>query len=257
MTLFIEDLTAGYGRTPILKNISFPEIEPGQLVGLIGPNAAGKSTLFKAITGLIKPTAGTLLLQGQNLAKMRMQSRSRLVAYMPQTFHCNAYLSVFESILLALKQTSGWRVSNDNIQKVEQILGDLGLLHLANRGLSELSGGQSQMVAVARTLVREPKLILLDEPTSALDMHHQLSIMTAIRQSLASNEISAMIALHDLNLAAEFCDRLILVREGEILADGLPADVLALPEVDQTYKVSTQLERTKRGSLYVDAQLIA
>ncbi|PCJ94691.1 MAG: iron ABC transporter ATP-binding protein [Hyphomicrobiales bacterium] len=255
MSLSVSNLSAGYDRKMVLKKMSFSDIESGQLVGLIGPNAAGKSTLFKAMTGLIKPKHGEIMLNGINVTTLNRRARSKLVAYMPQTFFCNAILTVFESVLLALKQTSGWRVKSDNLACVEAILRDLGLLHLASRGLSELSGGQSQMVAVARTLVRNPELVLLDEPTSALDLHHQLSILTAVRRAVTSQGIVAMVALHDLNLAAEYCDRLILINNGIILADGPPDHVLSLPDVDETYRVRTNLEHTKRGSLYVDAQL--
>lgn len=257
MTFSIDQLSAGYDRNLVLNNVNFAEIEQGQLVGVIGPNAAGKSTLFKTITGLVKPRSGNILLNGTSLSEQSRKAKSKRVAYMPQTYFCNAFLTVFESVLLALKQNSGWRVKEDNLAQVEDILTDLGLMHLAGRGLSELSGGQSQMVAAARTLVRKPELVLLDEPTSALDLHHQLSIMTSVRQSIVSKNLIGMIALHDLNLAAKFCDRLILIRDGHILADGLPEEVLSLPELNETYRVDTSLEHTQRGALYIDARLEA
>lgn len=175
---------------------------------------------------------------------------------MPQAFGCNAALTVFESVLLALKQTTGWRVEAENLEKVAETLSELGLGHIADRGLANLSGGQAQMVAMAQTLVRAPKVVLLDEPTSALDLHHQLSIMTAVRQSALAKDIIVFAALHDLNLAAEFCDRLILIRDGRILADGDPEQILAMPEIGETYRVKTSLETTSRGSFYVDAELV-
>ena len=255
MTLSFQDVSVSYGKNKVLRNLSFDPLRAGQMVGLIGPNAAGKSTLFKTIAGLIRPKAGEILLDGTDLMRQGRRVRASRVAYMPQACCCGAFLSVFESVLLALKQTSGWRVKDENIAHVEATLRDLELLHLAERGLSELSGGQAQMVAVARTLVRNPELVLLDEPTSSLDLHHQLSIMMAVRQAISSRGITGMVALHDLNLAAEFCDRLMLIRAGEILADGLPGQVLASPDVNDTYRVETTLEQTRRGSLYVDARL--
>jgi iron complex transport system ATP-binding protein len=113
------------------------------------------------------------------------------------------------------------------------------------------------MVAVAQTLVRAPEVILLDEPTSALDLHHQLSIMTSIRTEVSKRRPVVMAALHDLNLAAKFCDRLVLLRDGKVRADGLPADILSLPAIGETYRVETDLEQTQRGALYVDARLPA
>ncbi|MEM1289607.1 MAG: ABC transporter ATP-binding protein [Pseudomonadota bacterium] len=255
MTLEIANLRAGYGRKAVLQDVSVPHIQGGAFVGLIGPNASGKSTLFKALAGLIKPMSGAIEISGQDVTHLSRRDRARRVAYMPQAFGCNALLTVFESVLLALKQTTGWRVRADNLDRVADTLNALGLTHLASRGIADLSGGQAQMVAVAQTLVRAPEVILLDEPTSALDLHHQLSIMTSIRNEMVRKKPVVMAALHDLNLAAKFCDRLVLLREGVILADGPPDEILSLPEIGETYRVLTNLERTSRGDLYVDARL--
>ncbi len=257
MTLSISNLKAGYGKKQVLHDISVPNITEGTFVGLIGPNAAGKSTLFKTLAGLVPPTSGSIQIGTEDITHMRRKDRARRIAYMPQAFGCNALLTVFESVLLALKQTTGWRVNDENLDRVSDTLNALGLSHLASRGISDLSGGQAQMVAVAQTIVRAPEVILLDEPTSALDLHHQLSIMTSIRNEMDRKKPVIMAALHDLNLAAKFCDRLVLLREGVILADGAPDHILALPDIGETYRVETDLERTKRGALYVDARLPA
>lgn len=255
MSLSLQNVDLSYGRNQVLFDVSIADVKRGEFVGLIGPNASGKSTLFRAITGLVKPSAGRVVLDGTNLADLRRGERARRVAYMPQAFGCNAALSVFESVLLALKQTTGWRVKPDNLRRVEEVLNELSLSHIAERGIGALSGGQAQMVAVAQTLVRDPSLVLLDEPTSALDLHHQLSILTAIRKAIHSHEMTGIAALHDLNLAAQFCDRLILIRDGRIVANGLPKEVLALAEIGETYKVTTHLNHTSRGSLFVEAVL--
>lgn len=257
MTLSINNLTSGYSGRAILEDINISAIEGGSFVGLIGPNASGKSTLFKTLAGLIKPMSGTLHIDAEDITDLKRKDRARRVAYMPQAFGCNALLTVFESVLLALKQTSGWRVKPENLDQVSDTLNALGLSHLSSRGIADLSGGQAQMVAVAQTLVRTPEVILLDEPTSALDLHHQLSIMTSIQAEVGRRKPVVMAALHDLNLAAKFCDRLVLLRDGKILADGLPADILSLPVIGETYRVETDLEKTQRGALYVDARLPA
>jgi len=257
MSLSIANLKSGYGKKEILHDVSIPDIEGGAFVGLIGPNASGKSTLFKTLAGLVTPTAGQITIGAEDITYMRRKDRARRIAYMPQAFGCNALLTVFESVLLALKQTTGWRVETENLDRVADTLNALNLTHLADRGVSDLSGGQAQMVAVAQTIVRAPEVILLDEPTSALDLHHQLSILTSIRNEMDRKKPVVMAALHDLNLAAKFCDRLVLLREGVILADGMPEHILALPEIGETYRVETDLEHTKRGELYVDARLSA
>lgn len=256
MSLSLKNIDLSYGKNQVLHDVSIKDVKRGEFVGLIGPNASGKSTLFRAITGLLKPSAGSVILDDTNLATLRRGDRARRVAYMPQAFGCNAMLSVFESVLLALKQTTGWRVKADNLERVEEVLKELSLTHISGRGISALSGGQAQMVAVAQTLVRDPALVLLDEPTSALDLHHQLSILTAIRKAVHEREMIGIAALHDLNLAAQFCDRLILIREGRVIADGPPQDVLALDAIGETYKVNTHLNHTDRGSLFVEAELL-
>lgn len=255
MTLSLKNIDMSYGPHQVLFDVSVKDVKRGEFVGLIGPNASGKSTLFRTITGLVKPSAGSVVLDDTNLGKLRRGERARRVAYMPQAFGCNAALTVFESVLLALKQTTGWRVKSDNLARVEAVLVELSLSHISGRGIGALSGGQAQMVAVAQTLVRDPALVLLDEPTSALDLHHQLSILTAIRNAIHTRDMIGIAALHDLNLAAQFCDRLILIREGRVVADGPPKDVLALEELGQTYKVKTHLNHTKRGSIFVEAVL--
>lgn len=257
MTLSIDHIQAGYGKKTVLEDVCVSNIDNGAFVGLIGPNAAGKSTLFKTLAGLITPKAGLITLDGDDITYLRRRDRSRRIAYMPQAFGCNALLTVFETVLLALKQTSGWRVQSENLDRVSDTLSALGLPHLSERGIADLSGGQAQMVAVAQTLVRAPRVILLDEPTSALDLHHQLSILTSVKAEMARRQPIVIAALHDLNLAAKFCDRIVLLRDGKILADGLPENILALPDIGETYKVETDLERTKRGALYVDARLSA
>ncbi|MEM8848840.1 MAG: ABC transporter ATP-binding protein [Pseudomonadota bacterium] len=255
MSLDIEALCAGYGRRRVLHDVSVPNIQSGAFVGLIGPNASGKSTLFKTLAGLLRPMSGQIRIAGEDVGHLSRRDRARRVAYMPQAFGCNALLTVFESVLLALKQTTGWRVRADNLDRVSDTLNTLGLSHLASRGIADLSGGQAQMVAVAQTIVRAPEIVLLDEPTSALDLHHQLSILTSIRHEMDRKKPVVMAALHDLNLAAKFCDRLVLLRDGAILADGAPETILSLPEIGETYRVFTDLERTSRGALYVDAWL--
>lgn len=257
MTLLISNLTAGYGQKMVLHNINISNVNSGEFIGLIGPNASGKSTLFKSIAGIIKPAQGMIQLDGVDMALSNRTQRAQKIAYMPQSFGCNAALTVFESVLLALKQTTGWRVQKEDIEKVSDTIELLNLSHLSDRNLSMLSGGQSQMVAMAQILVRDPMLILLDEPTSALDLHHQLSILDIVRTVTRKRNITVLLSLHDLNLAAQFCDRIILINEGKVLADGEPVDVLALNEIDETYQVITSLEKTRRSTLFVDARLHA
>lgn len=257
MSLTISNLSVSYGDNHVLRGLSTERLEPGSFSGLLGPNAAGKSTLFKAVAGLIKCDVDRLLLEKQDLTSCSRAERAGKVAYLAQLFHSNLALSVFESVLLALKQRAQWRVTQQDLYKVSEILATLNIGHLADKDISELSGGQKQLVSLARILVVEPKVVLLDEPTSALDLHHQLAILDVVKKLTLSKGLITVAALHDVNLAAKYCDQLMLLNEGQIQVSGPPRAVLAMPVLGQSYHVATSLEQTRQGQLYVDAQLLA
>jgi iron complex transport system ATP-binding protein len=255
MSLSISELTVSYGTNKVLDNLHIDGLHRGQFIGLLGPNATGKSTLFKAIAGLLNRDSGNILLDDININTLSRSVRARQIAYLPQSFHSSLALSVFESVLLALKQFSSWRVKLQDLQKVSKVLEKLSIDHLADKDMCQLSGGQKQLVAMARILVIEPKVILLDEPTSALDLHHQLAILQVVKQLTQERELITIAALHDVNLAAKYCDHLVLLNKGVVQTSGKPHDVLAMKLLGDTYNVNTTLEHSKRGELYVDAQL--
>lgn len=250
----ISHLSASYGRKQILFDVNIPQLNAGELVGIIGPNAAGKSTLFKSLAGLLS-IKGNVEVAGKQLKNTALAQWSQIVGMMPQQYNVQIALSVFESVLLALKSHGNWRVSADNLQAVSATLEMLNIAHLAERKIYELSGGQQQMVAMARLLVRDLPMILFDEPTSALDLHHQLNSMQTIKRVTKERQIISLIALHDLNLAASFCDRLVLIQQGKIMLDGSPAQVLSHSHIEKVYNVNVALEKTPRGTLFVDAFL--
>ncbi len=162
---------------------------------------------------------------------------------------------MFEIVLLEKKNNEGWSVTVDDIDSVEKNLERLGIEHLSDMYVGDLSGGQQQMVSICQALIRSPKLFLLDEPTSALDLRHQLDILTAVREITAERNVITIIALHDLNLAARFASQVILMKHGRILAFGDTEEVLASPLVGQTYDVNIELGRTKTGFLSVSASI--
>ncbi len=257
MTLAVKNLEVGYRKASVLSDVTVADLKPGTVTGLIGPNASGKSTLMTAIAGFMKPYRGTVTLDGASLLQMGRSQRAQAISYMPQSFGCNALLSVFEAVLLSLKQGSGWRVRANEIARVNAALEELGLNHLSNRGVDTLSGGQAQMVAVAQAVVRRPSVLLFDEPTSALDVHHQLSILDSVRRICGQQRPIVIIALHDLNLAARYCDRLLLLNDSRLQADGPPDQVLSLESFGSAYQVETTLEQTRGGDIFVDVRLPA
>lgn len=246
-------LEFAYGSRSILRDASFEPLRPGQLTALIGPNAAGKSTLFRLLAGLLKPRAGEIHLSDTNLAQLKTRDRLKRICFMPQFFAANAALTVFDVVMMAHKQLRGWRVSEDDMRIVGRALQTAGIGHLAQAYVSELSGGQSQMVSVAQALIRRSDVFLFDEPTSALDLRYQLEVLSRIKSAMQDRGAIGIVALHDLNLAARFADHLILLGQGRVLAQGTPDHVLRSRAISETYGVDVEITTGPREDLIVHA----
>ena len=177
MTVSAQKLSVSYGRSTIVHSLSFGPLEGGTVVGLIGPNAAGKSTLVKAIAGIKKPTAGSVTIS-KGGAELTGRDRVEAIGYVPQDLLSSATLTAFESVMVSARRrgVDGW----DPLERTADVMHRLGITHLSDRLVSDMSGGQRQLVAVAQMLVREPSVMLLDEPTSALDLRHQVELLQLI-----------------------------------------------------------------------------
>lgn len=238
MTLSAQNLTVNYGSTTILHSLSFGPLGRGKVVGLIGPNAAGKSTLVKTIAGIKKPSGGTVSVTAggrELLGKQRVEA----LGYVPQDLLSSATLTAFESVMVSARRRGD--ASWDPIEHTAAILHRLGITHLADRLVSDMSGGQRQLVAVAQMLVREPGIMLLDEPTSALDLRHQIELLQIIREEVAGTDRLALVAIHDLNLAARFCDELVVMKNGCVLAQDEPVAVLTPDLLEEVYEVRARV----------------
>ncbi|EDQ31846.1 ABC-type cobalamin/Fe3+-siderophores transport system, ATPase component [Hoeflea phototrophica DFL-43] len=239
VTLELAGITAHYGRNEILTDATTPSIQGGSLTALVGPNAAGKSTLFRRIAGQMRG-AGTVRLTGATQDDLR---------YMPQDTAMTAALSVYESIILALKQgNGGWRLSNSELAAVDGVLSRFGIASLADRQLPELSGGQRQVVSIAQTLVARPKLVLMDEPTSALDLYRQYEVLEALRLYAEENGAVMVLALHDLNQVMRCCTTTMALSQGRILACGATLDVLQPDLIRRLYGIDSRVERCSKGN---------
>jgi len=240
VALALADVGASYGRTTVLSNVSIDDLKGGSVTAIIGPNAAGKSTLFKRIAALVK---------GPGLVKLSDTERgSRTICYMPQDTGANAVLTVYESILLSAKQGSGWRVADDELDGIDEILKALRIENLAFRGLGELSGGQRQLVSLAQALVRRPEVLLMDEPTSALDLHRQIEVLSLIADLARRNGMIVLIALHDLNHALRYCENTIVIANGAMVASGPTSDVITDAMLRDIYKIDARIERCSQGT---------
>lgn len=240
--LRVTGLSAGYGRTEILREIDFT-LEPGRPAALIGPNGTGKSTLLKAIAGLM-PHGGTVsLADGSRIADH--------AAYMPQDTGAASSLTVKEVVLLGRLKHLGLRVAAEDRQIALDTLGMFGLTEFETRTLSALSGGQRQLVFLAQALVRAPRVLLLDEPTAALDLRHQIMVLETVRNIALERGIIVLAAMHDLALAARFCDRMIGLSAGRIAASGAPADVLTDDTLAALYGVTADISSTPSGAIAI------
>ncbi|MEL7213160.1 MAG: ABC transporter ATP-binding protein [Pseudomonadota bacterium] len=253
MTLSARELRFAYDQRTILNETAFEALQPGQLTALIGPNASGKSTLFRVIAGLLKPSAGQVHLGDLDLATLSTRARLKRVCFMPQFFAANASLTVFDVVMMARKNLAGWKVSAADMDAVGEALHSAGIGHLSEAYISELSGGQAQMVSVAQALIRQADVYLFDEPTSALDLRHQLDVLGQIASTIRARGAIGIVALHDLNLAARFADHLILLRQGQVLAQGSPQEVLHRPEIGATYGVGIHITIGPKEDLVVHA----
>lgn len=240
----LENLGARYGQQEIICGVTSSTFLGGQVVAVVGPNAAGKSTLFKRMAGLIDGP-GRVNLQD---SKKGLQG----ICYMPQGLNASARLTVYESVLLARKQlTPGWSVHDDELKRVDQILAALGISELSFRNLGELSGGQQQLVSIAQTLVREPEILLMDEPTSALDMHRQVQVLNFMRSLARQQEIIVFIALHDLNQALRFADQVLVIANGRAQGSGPSDEVINVQMLREVYKVRARIEKCSQARRHI------
>lgn len=244
-------------RIAILQAIDF-RLEAGELVGLIGPNGAGKSSLLRLLAGVEVPERGDIRLDGETLSRISPQQRARGLGYLVQGAQAYWPFSVEKVVGLGrIPYQKWWRQSNaEDESKITRAMQMTETLAYRNRIVTTLSGGEQTLVMLARIFATENRVILADEPVAALDPYHQLHVMEILRQH-ASEQRAAVVVLHDLSLAARYCDRLYLLSHGELDSSGGVAEVLTRANIARVYGVDSQVECNEQGASVVPLQRIS
>jgi iron complex transport system ATP-binding protein len=248
--LVVNNLSVSLQGTPIVHDITCA-IDAGEIVGVVGPNGAGKSTLLKAVCGLIPTSSGSAVLAGQDIAEMRPGVRARAIAYLPQRHVLHWDLSLSQTVSLGrLPHVAGMdRLAQTDRDVIRRAMETAEIIDFAERPVGTLSGGELARGMLARALAVEASFLFADEPIAALDPYHALHIMQLLRD-LARSGRSVLVVLHDLTLALRFCDRLLLMQEGRLVAEGLPQDVLAAARLRTAYRVEAEYG-TKDGEPFI------
>jgi iron complex transport system ATP-binding protein len=246
--LDVIDLSFAYDSNPVLQDINISADQ--RITAILGPNGAGKSTLLTCIAGMRKPQ-GQVYLDNTDVSQISKDEFSRSISYLPQEAPSRMVITVLEAVLLGRLHSLRWKVADEDIQMAYDTLTDLGVDHLAERSLNELSGGQRQMISIAQAIVKEPKVLLMDEPTNSLDLQHQLVLFDLIREIADEQKITSLVALHDLNLAARYADNVIVLNNGKVVEGGSPEEVLTCEMIESVYGVHACVNTDNEGFVHI------
>jgi len=251
--LEVSDIDCYYGAKKVLEKVNF-SVDKGEFFGVIGPNGSGKTTLLRCISGVLRQRSGVLRVNGLNVHTLGEKEIAKNIAVVPQAPVISFSFTALEIVMMGRNpHISRFRMENEKDYKIAENAMELThVKHLASRSIDTLSGGELQRVIIARALAQEPKLLLLDEPTVHLDISHQLEIMELIRKLNRNKEITVVAVFHDLNLAAQYCNRLMLLDSGKVSSIGTPHNVLTPENIRKTYHVDVLVkEHPLSSSLYV------
>lgn len=239
------DLTISYNERVAVSNVTLT-LAAGEIIALVGPNGAGKSTLLRSLNGQVARTSGEVLLDGQPIEKYNRRTIGRRVAVVAQEAELRFPVTVLEFVLggrFAWGPNSGWGWETEtDLRVAAQVLAETELTELSGRLMNELSGGERQRAVLTRALATEASFLLLDEPTANLDLSHQSTLLTLVRNRCDNRQTSALVVTHDLNLAAQFADRILLMRDGKVVRLGKPAEVLTPQLLNEVFEVEVLVD---------------
>ena len=251
MSIETKDIRFSYGEHEVLRGVSF-SVEPGQLVALLGPNGVGKSTLFKCMLGLLKNFSGDTVINGKSVKKMTAMELAREVAYIPQWHYPSFNFSVIDMVLMGTtSQISRSAVpGREQIETAEQALDKMNILHLRDKGYTQISGGEQQLVLVSRALAQKARILIMDEPSSNLDFGNQFRIMKQIKD-LAADGYTVIESLHNPDQAYMYADRIIAMKGGMIIADGKPCETMDAELINKLYGVEVKVHSLRHDRIRI------
>jgi iron complex transport system ATP-binding protein len=250
--LSVRNLSFGYGHRPVLQDITF-SVERGTICGLLGPNASGKTTLLKCIDGVFTPKDGSVHVEGNSVSHLGRRDVARLMAVVPQQTTVVFSFTALQMVVMgrAARLTRFRLPSTRDYREAEAALDGLGIVDLTGRFFNELSGGEKQLVLLARALFQNTHILLLDEPTSHLDFKNQFMLMDVIRDVTKKKHLATLVSLHDPNLAARYCDRMVMLKAGRLYREGSKDTVFEQDTLEAVYGMKVRIENTSEGALFV------
>ncbi|ETA66831.1 ABC-type cobalamin/Fe3+-siderophore transport system, ATPase component [Methanolobus tindarius DSM 2278] len=248
MILEVDGVEFQYKSKEVLKEIKF-ELKKNEILSILGPNGVGKTTLLKCMNAILKPKRGTVLIEDEDVLKLEQIEIARRLGYVPQ--RCEpARLTAFDAILLGRMPHIKWNITTEDVMIVEDTIKKLNLDEMALRYIDELSGGELQKVGIARAIAQNPKLLLLDEPTSSLDLKNQLDILDTVRDVVRKENVSAIMTMHDLNLAFRYSDKFLFLKNGTIFAAGRMEDITS-DIIKEVYGVPVTIQNYQNVSVVI------
>ncbi|AEH60833.1 ABC transporter related protein [Methanosalsum zhilinae DSM 4017] len=241
MKIDVEGLEFSYNGVLTLKNMNLT-VKKGEFLSIIGPNGSGKTTFLKCINRILNPEKGSIMINEFDLDKLHRKDIAKQVGYIPQAEKGAFPTTVFDTVLMGRKPHINWVPTSRDLNIVVDVMEMLDLSQISMKNINELSGGQRQKVIIARALAQQPEILLLDEPTSSLDLKHQLEVLD-ITRAQADNDVTVIMSVHDLNLAARYSDKIIMMKDGEIFHGGGP-EILTPENIEPVYGVSVDVYRT-------------
>lgn len=240
MRMSVRNLVQGYGSKTILDDISF-DVDTGEVLALLGPNGSGKSTLIKTICNIMEPRSGQILIDETPIEDIDITDLAKIVSYVPQSTAAATYTTVMDTVLLGRKPYVTWSYRQKDIDYALDAMKAMRIIGYSSRDVSDLSGGQRQRVFLARSLAQCPSFFIFDEPTSALDLKHQMNTMIKMREVVHDKGAGMVIALHDINLAMNYSDKVLMLKNGKIFAYGTPDETITEENIRAVYGVESRI----------------